>query len=131
MIRPSHTKDENQVIVYSSLLNGVANNLLGQLPSQVMDTDVIELEGMLNELYRKAYQEDWPTDLQEAVLEALCRASELSDGIQKGRQGRPRGKEFFRSIKKFVRLLQMIAIFMDEPVESRCFLQEDMLLGHR
>lgn len=126
MIRGPAQKETAPAVVYSSLLNGVATNLLCQLPSQIIDKDVQELEVILNDLYIQAYQNNWPTDLQEAVLEALSRASELCDGINKGRPGKPRGKEFFRSIKRFVRLLQMIAIFLDEPAEDPSYLKVDI-----
>jgi len=122
MIKDRLTPDEDFPVVYSSLLNEIAFNLLEKIPSEICDAHVLQLERTLNTLYSRSYQEDWHSDLQNAILDALCLASELSDDIKcaKNRSSaRARKKDFFKAIKRLVRLIHMIAIFVDEAPTDR------------
>jgi hypothetical protein len=92
---------------YENLLSQIANNLLILLPSQFTEADILELEKILNELYGYSYARDWPLKLQEAILEALSRASELSYLIQNSDENIER--KFFKTLKQLAPILYMIS----------------------
>jgi len=98
-------------LYYSSLFQQTAANLLAMRPSLITDGDVLNLEILLNEAYLYAVQYEWSVDLQNAILDGLARATELSDIAQRN-PSQPRSTFFYRNVKKLVSFLQVVAVFL-------------------
>jgi len=109
-------QDANQLTryEYSKLLTDIAENLLKIAPSRIQDEDIWKLEKVLNNLYATAHFGSWPSDLQEATLEALSRASELCDVLKRTKSAVPRSRVFFKTIKEFIPLFQVMAVYLEE-----------------
>jgi hypothetical protein len=102
-------REDNQT--YCRLLSQVADNLISLVPSRFADEDIFELEKLLNELYAVAYMENWSLELQNAILEALGRASELNYLIQK--TDAYLDSSFFKMLKQFSSILYMISAHVE------------------
>ena len=102
---------------YSMLLGGIADNLIGLIPSQFMEKDILELERVLNEIYVISYLETWPLNVQNALLDALSRASELNYTIGREGQDKKIDRSFFKTLKQFAQILYMLSAHL-EHIES-------------
>lgn len=108
---------EDRTVYYSTLFNQTSVNLLNLKPSLIKDQDILDLEALLSNAYSYAYQEGWSADIQDAILEGLARASELSAAIQ-CKSDQPLQKDFYLSLKKFVSFFQIVAAFLlDERMQ--------------
>ena len=102
---------EERAAYYSTLFNQTSVNLLNLKPSQIKDQDILDLEALLSDAYFHAYQEGWSADIQDAILDGLAHASELSAAIQY-KPNQPLTRDFYRNLKKFVGFFQIIAVFL-------------------
>jgi hypothetical protein len=96
---------------YSRILSQVADNLICLIPSRFVEDDIFELERLLNELYAVAYLENWSLDMQNAILDALGKASELGYLIQN--PNRNPDFNFFKTLKQFASVLYMLSAHVD------------------
>lgn len=87
----------------------IADYLIGIIPNQFSNKDICELEGVLNEIYRLSYIEAWPLEIQEGLLEALGRASELSYLANRNKLN----SCFFVILKQFPSILYMLAVHIE------------------
>ena len=101
------------IAAYEPLLSHLADYFMSTLPSNLDDAYILAIEQLLNELYLRAHEEAWPTNLQEALLETVSMAGELGYIIKKRPFGKQRTKEFFRTVKQLGTLLQLLIIYID------------------
>jgi hypothetical protein len=96
-----------------SSLKDFAEMLDQRPPSEVDEKDLLTLEQFLNSLYLEERRQKLPSDIEEAILDALVLASALSSKIKR-MPDQPRDAEYYRTIKKLARHLGLIDYYLDD-----------------
>lgn len=68
---------------YLHSLDEYIEKLIAIVPTNISDNEVLNLESLLNDIYRYQLDLNGSTDLENAIIDALSQASELSDRIKK------------------------------------------------
>lgn len=103
--------------VETSSLKDFAEILDQRPPSEVDDKDLLALEQFLNSLYLEERRKKLPSDIEEAILDALVLSSTLSSNIKR-MPDQPRDADFYRIIKKLASHLSLIDYFLDDLSHS-------------
>ena len=101
---------------YLQLLDEFSEKLVTTVPTSIPDSEILELEGMLNDLYQYHMNLGGAADLEDAIIQALSQASELSYKIKKNPKA-ARDSSFFSLLKKLPRLLKVIRFYLEESQE--------------
>lgn len=96
---------------YLISLDKIVEKLITVLPTDISDDEILNLERLLNDIYRNQLDLHESIDLESAIIEALSQASELSDRIKKN-LALVRDASFFLSLKKLPRLLRVIRLYL-------------------
>ena len=98
---------------YLHSLDKYIEKLITIVPTDISDNEILNLESLLNDVYRYQLDLHGSTDLEDAIIEALSQASELSDRIKKN-PNLVRDTGFFSSLKKLPRLLKVIRFYLED-----------------
>jgi len=101
---------------YLQLLDKYSEKLVTIVPTNIPDSEILELEGFLNDLYQYHLRLGNSADLDDAIIQALSQASELSYKIKKGSDF-TRDSSFFSLLKKLPRLLKVIRLYLEDHQE--------------
>lgn len=93
---------------HRGVLEGLGNYFQRTRPSAIDDKYILEVEGLLNEVYLQAIDEGWSSDLEEHALEALSMNAELSRAINSN-SGGEHDKDFFKTIKRLGKTLLLFS----------------------
>lgn len=98
---------------YLISLDQYIEKMVALVPTDISDIDVLDLESLLNDIYRYQLSLRSSVDLENAIIEALSQVSELSDRIKK-KPDLLRDTSFFSSLKKLPRLLRVIRLYLND-----------------
>ena len=103
----------NKTNNYLQVLDNYIEKLVTSVPSDIPDSEIIDLENILNEIYQYHLNLGGSADLNDAIVQALSQASELSYKIKKS-PNLIRDSSFFSILKKMPRLLKVIRLYLED-----------------